>query len=486
MDYLVPDSGSLLNTRFTHMARNTVDYWMLPDSDNLTESDLISLIGKAPVTDETTLQLYLHIPFCAQSCSFCAFTGGNSLEFKQAEQYVNALVTQMHKLLSITPAYGVKRIRSVHIGGGSPDLLRSNIGRLLSAVRDLDGMDEKSELAIECAPASTGIDFLQECIEYNVTKLSFGIQSIDPAIRQSVRMPRSLRKVDEICAKVAGEIPIVNADFITGLPGQTLKHVDDDLVYALNHPVINAVSSYLLTPGAAPSLIADVKSGKVPTVPTHELQAHMRLHTYTTLQKAGWVRRGTNTYMDREAIASEVLENIPGNECLGAADFDTFLVAAGAQAIGSVPGVRFENIVDIGRWMASIQAGGYGMNLKKSAIGCQKDMSLWTFPLFYQGLSRPKLHSMIAAGDVSQAQVNTLRELVAEGLIVEREEGYTLSILGEVFMGHLVRLLKKPEGRELLDAYISEGYAIGSAIKNGKIAQSNRANDRQTVINELE
>lgn len=288
MDFLAPDADYLLNTRFKHMARNTIDYWMLPDSSDLSEHDIVKLISEASVTDETTLQLYLHIPFCAQTCSFCAFSGGNSLDFKQAEEYVDTLVKQMRKLLSITPAYGAKRIRSVHIGGGSPDLVRSNIGRLLSAVRDLDGMDEHSEIAIECAPATARTDFLDECIEYEVTKLSFGIQSIDPDIRHSIRMPRSLRKVEDICEHVGGRIPIVNADFITGLPGQTLKHVDDDLVYALEHPVLNAVSTYLLTPGAAPSLVADVKGGRAPSVPAHDLQARMRLHSYTTLQQAGW------------------------------------------------------------------------------------------------------------------------------------------------------------------------------------------------------
>lgn len=125
------------------------------------------------------------------------------------------------------------------------------------------------------------------------------------------------------------------------------------------------------------------------------------------------------------------------------------------------------------------------MNLRKSAQANQRDMSLWTFPLFYQGLAKSRLQAMISSGDVSNEQVSTLRDLVAEGLIVERANGYKLSILGEVFMGHIVRLLKKPEGQKVLDAYISEGYAIGNAILQGKITQDNEANDRQTVIERM-
>ncbi|QUS58704.1 radical SAM protein [Pseudovibrio brasiliensis] len=476
---------SLLNTRFHYMARNTIDYWMVADSNKLSEADVVHSIASAPVTEQTTFQLYLHIPYCAQKCSFCAFSGGNTLDFADAREYIALLIKQLDKILQITPAYGQKRIRSVHIGGGSPDLVRGQIGRLLSHVRGLDGIDENTEVAIECAPSTTKPDFLDELIAHKVTKLSFGVQSINPQIRANVRLPRSMRKVEELCEYVAGQIPIVNADFITGLPGQTLADVEGDLSYALKHPVINAVSTYLLTPGAAPSLVADVKGEKVPHVPTHKEQAVMRLHSYSTLQQAGWVRRGTNTYVDRASVDQTVLDHLPGNECIGAAHYDTFLIAAGAQAIGSAPGVRFENTVDINHWKAAIGNGEFGFNLRKSALHHQKDMSLWTFPLFYQGLKKDRLHAMIEDGDVDASQLSTLQDLIDEALVIESDEDYRLSILGEVFMGHIVRLLKKEEGQKVIDEYIHEGFKIGEAIHSGVINSDNTANNRQNVTERI-
>ena len=481
MDSLRSDEGSLLNTRFSRMARNTIDYWMVEDSVGLEEKDLISHISNAPVTNESTFQLYLHIPFCAQKCSFCAFSGGNSLEFSLARQYVESLVKQLQKILSITPAYGKKPVRSVHIGGGSPDLVGSHIGLLLESVRNLQGVDENTEISVECAPATTRTEFLDECIKYRITKLSFGIQSINPAIRHSLRMPRSLKPVERLCEYVDKNVPVVNADFITGLPGQKLADVDKDLQYALGHDVINAVSTYLLTPGAAPSLVADVKSGRAPQVPSHKEQALMRLHSYATLQQNGWIRKGTNTYMDAATIEPAILNRIHGNECIGAAHFDAFLIAAGAQAIGSVPSVRFENIVNIRKWRESVESGGYGFNLKKSALVEQRDMSLWSFPLFYQGLRKSKLNQLLNNSSINDRQIKTFNELIEEGLIVERTNEYKLTILGEVFMGHIIRLLKKEQGQRVLDSYIEEGFSIGRAINKGVIKQNNQANDRQTI-----
>ncbi|KZK95303.1 MULTISPECIES: radical SAM protein [unclassified Pseudovibrio] len=476
---------NLLNTRFKYMARNTIDYWMVPDSKKLSETEIVQCISAAPVTDETTFQLYLHIPFCAQKCSFCAFSGGNTLDFANAGEYIDLLIQQLRKILQITPTYGQKRIRSIHIGGGSPDLVRSHIGRLLSYVRSLEGMDENTEIAVECAPATTKPDFLDELIIHDVTKLSFGVQSINPDIRANIRLPRSMRKVEELCEYVGGKIPIVNTDFITGLPGQTLADVEADLDYALKHPIINAVSTYLLTPGAAPSLVADVKSEKVPHVPTHKEQAIMRLHSYSTLQQSGWVRCGTNTYVDKASVSKEIIDHLPGNECIGAAHYDTFLIAAGAQAIGSAPGVRFENTVDINHWKEAVRNGEFGFNLRKSALHHQKDMSLWTFPLFYEGLRKDRLQAMIDAGDVDEAQLSTLQDLINEALVIEGPHDYRLSILGEVFMGHIVRLLKKEEGQKIIDAYIHEGFKIGEAINAGVIDHDNTANNRQSVVERI-
>lgn len=110
-------NNQLLHTRFKNVAKNTIDYWMKPDSKNLTHEKIINALKNAPWNERSTLQLYLHVPYCAQKCTFCAFSGGNSLDFKTAEKYTDLLIWQMKNLLSLTNAYG-KPIKSINIGGG--------------------------------------------------------------------------------------------------------------------------------------------------------------------------------------------------------------------------------------------------------------------------------------------------------------------------------------------------------------------------------
>src|SRR5690606_33785447 len=112
----------LLGTRFNSLAENTIDYWMKPDSQ-LSASDINNKLTTLEWGEKSTLQLYIHIPFCMQKCSFCAFSGGNSLEFEEAKTYISYLKKHLDFMLSQTKTKE-RKIDSIHIGGGSPDILK--------------------------------------------------------------------------------------------------------------------------------------------------------------------------------------------------------------------------------------------------------------------------------------------------------------------------------------------------------------------------
>ena len=475
------DSGGLLHTRYSELASNTIDYWMLPDDPEMSEERINYAISSANVFAESTLQLYLHVPFCAQRCRFCAFSGGNDLDFKQAERYVKLVVAQTRDLLKQTKARNLP-IRSVNVGGGSPDLLRSHIRYLLRAVRDLPGVSTETEISVEFTLSTVTQEFIDGLVEFDVTKASFGIQSLDPQVRHYMRQPKRLLNLERVLNWIDGRIPVVNADLITGMPGQNLSVVLKDLSGLMNDPRINAISSYLLTAGAAPALIAAMETGKIPLMPPPEQQALMRLHTYSTFLRDGWVRRGTNTYVDPSRIPSEIIDRIAGNECIGASHYEDFLIAAGPQAISFMPGVRAENFVDIRKWANAIETGNNPFHLVKSSDIKQRDTAFWVFPLRWEGLKRSSFEKLVGDGALTTHQLNVWNELLEQGLVAETTDSFRLSIRGEVFMGKLVRDLKQTKGQQAVDEYISQGHQIGQAIANGQVQDNNAANNRQSTF----
>jgi coproporphyrinogen III oxidase-like Fe-S oxidoreductase len=470
--------NQLLHTRFPNVAENTIDYWMRPDSQCLDRSQILSAFKNATWSPTSTLQLYLHVPYCAQKCTFCAFSGGNSLDFKTAEKYASLLIWQMKEFLSMSPSCG-KPIASVNIGGGSPDLLKGSIGKVLSAIKTLDGFTENTEISVEFTLSTVTDEFIDELLKHNVTKVSFGVQVIDPEVRRYLQMPTKLNGMDEVCEKLSRGVPIINADLVTGFPGQTLTSVINDLKYLIDHPRVNSISSYLLTPGAAPKLLADIQAGIIPPPPTQEEQALFRLHTYAELLRHGWVRKGTNTYMNPKVIEPNAFSSVAGNECIGARRYEDFLIGCGAQAISSIPGARIENTVDINQWMNEAESGRHSFALEKCSLESQYDAALWVFPLMANGLLKEEFDSLIAAGRIDDEQAKSFEQFISEGLIIDNGTNYNLSIIGEVFMGHLVKTLKKIDGQEVISEYIKEGYLLGNLLKDGKIPRNNSVNDRQ-------
>ena len=470
----------LLGTRFNALASNTIDYWMLPDDPEMTERRIRQAIAAAPVHETSSLQIYVHVPFCAQRCRFCAFSGGNDLDFKQAERYSRLVIAQLEQLLQETPVWG-RPIRSINIGGGSPDLVGTHIGYMLQRLRDLPGCSMDTEISVEFTLSTTSKDFIDLLAEHHVTKASFGVQSLHPDVRHHMRQPKTLKHLETVLRWIDGRIPVVNADLITGLPGQTLQIAQSDLQQLMQDHRIHAISSYLLTPGAAPSMLAAMEQQIVPPMPSHRDQALMRMHTYGTFLRAGWLRKGTNTYVDPNRIDPEIIDRIAGNECIGARQYDAFLIGAGPQAISFLPGARVENHVNIRAWAEAVENGEHPYHLPKCSDVHQQDTALWVFPLRWEGLPKSLLHRMQSSNALTERQQQTLAEFENEGLVIQTENGYVLSILGEVFMGRLVRELKGKEGQEAVDQYIQEGRELGHAIAKGTVPDDNESNNRQVA-----
>jgi len=473
-------ASGLFSTRYTSVAANTIDYWMLPDDPELTEGRLLQAVEEAPVLEGAELSLYVHVPFCAQRCAFCAFSGGNSLDFKQAERYSRLVVEELHALLARTRVRG-HPIRAINVGGGAPELLGDHIGHVLRALRDLPGFTDATELSVEMTLSTARSEFVEQLVRHDVMKVSFGLQTLDPEVRRFMRQPATLAHLDRVLGWIDGRIPVVNADLITGLPGHDLATVARDLRTLIEDPRIHAISSYLLTAGAAPSLLALARSGRIPERPAEELQAMMRLHTYSTLLREGWVRCGTNTYVDPRTVANDVLARLAGHECIGAPAYETFLLGVGPQAVSSLPGARLENRVDVAGWARAVESGEHPFFLSKCSTVHQKDTALWAFPLRAEGLPRKRFEHMLANGALSVAQLRTLETFIEEGLVVHTSRGHELSILGEVFMGHLVRDLKKEEGRRAVDEYVAEGERLADRIASGQVRDGNDANNRQRL-----
>lgn len=189
--------------------------------------------------------VYLHIPFCAKRCDYCAFATWTDRDHLR-DAYVDALVLDIERAVR----GGMPIATSVFVGGGTPSLLPGHVlGRVLDAVPTRPG----AEVTVECNPDTVTAELVDAYVVHGVNRVSLGVQSMVPhvlaALGRSHDPDNVVRAVDLVRA---GGIPTFNLDLIYGAVGESTADWEAtlDATLALDPP---HVSAYGLTvePGTA-------------------------------------------------------------------------------------------------------------------------------------------------------------------------------------------------------------------------------------------
>jgi oxygen-independent coproporphyrinogen-3 oxidase len=170
-----------------------------------------------------TLGVYVHVPFCARRCDYCAFATWTGLDHL-SQAYVDACLTE----LRLAYDEGLGPAASVFFGGGTPSQLPgSELARLLGGVRRQEG----AEVTVECNPEDVTIGLLRTYATAGVTRISLGVQSLAPHVLVSLGRRHRPETVPRAVAAI-GDVGFrsFNVDLIYGARGET----DDDWAATLD------------------------------------------------------------------------------------------------------------------------------------------------------------------------------------------------------------------------------------------------------------
>jgi oxygen-independent coproporphyrinogen-3 oxidase len=161
--------------------------------------------------------LYVHVPFCARKCSYCAFYSEAS-NGELINKYVAALLGELELVASdLKP-------RTVFFGGGTPSILNiRQWEQILCAMERLDLLGAE-EWTVECNPATVSPDKAALLRAYGVNRISMGVQSFDPILLERLGRIHSREMVFKSfdTLRRAG-FDNVNLDLMFAIPGQTVE-----------------------------------------------------------------------------------------------------------------------------------------------------------------------------------------------------------------------------------------------------------------------
>lgn len=284
------------------------------------------------------LGLYVHVPFCASTCDFCAFyqtkpTAGAVDRFLQG-------IADEAKLVN-----WARPVTTVFWGGGTPGLLAPrDLARLAEIVRARCG-GAPQEWTVELAPASVTPERLAVLKDAGVTRVSMGVQSFQPALLDGLGRQHSLEQIYRAYdhAREAG-FASVNLDLMFALPGQTEAEWAADVREAVRLAP-DHLSTYCLTFEEDTALWVKLSQGRVKLDPENE--ARLYEATWAQLAAAGYAQYEVSNFARSGHACRHNLNTWHMHEWIG----------LGPSGASQHDGWRGANIADLEKWLADVAQG---------------------------------------------------------------------------------------------------------------------------------
>ncbi len=167
--------------------------------------------------------VYIHIPFCNNICAYCDF---NKLYYQStwADNYLIKLKEEIEN------NYQGEAIKTLYVGGGTPSVLSLNQLDSLFEIIALLNLSEVEEFTIESNIEDLTLAKLKLFKEKGVNRLSLGVQTFTPHLLSFLGRKHTEKDVLNTLEMIK-EVGFdnLNLDFMYGIPGQTLKDLNNDL-----------------------------------------------------------------------------------------------------------------------------------------------------------------------------------------------------------------------------------------------------------------
>jgi len=145
------------------------------------------------------LSLYVHIPFCADPCYYCACNRVITRQASVATNYVTRLLKEIElRSRLFDPARPVEQL---HFGGGTPTYLGSAVlAEIMGVIGRYHALSEAParDYSIEIDPRTVRADTLSSLRAAGFNRLSLGVQDFDEVVQRAINRRQSATMVADV------------------------------------------------------------------------------------------------------------------------------------------------------------------------------------------------------------------------------------------------------------------------------------------------
>ena len=340
---------------------------------------------------EGPIGAYVHIPFCKKLCLYCGCSTVITQRQERADDYVDLLEREA-RLVRRHLGDG-RALASLHLGGGSPNFLAADqLAEVVEIVSEMLALSERTTCSIEINPEQTSPDFLVAARALGFSRISFGVQDLEPAVLRCVNRDQAEGKIAEVMATCrALGFASISYDLMYGLPLQTPESMRRTVrrVAELGPDRI-ALFGYAHVPWMRPHQRALPEA----ELPALAARAELLVSCHTALLEAGYQHIGLDHYAraaDPLAAAARdgtLSRSFQGYDAGAATD----VIGLGASAISNVGSLIAQNAAEVGSYRALLAEGR--LPIARGVRASAEDL-----------LRRDAIMSVMCSGKVEWAQL---------------------------------------------------------------------------------
>jgi oxygen-independent coproporphyrinogen-3 oxidase len=300
------------------------------------------------------VSLYLHLPFCAQRCHYCACNAVAAPQPARVSWFLPRLLDEIDLWYRET---GRIRVHRIHLGGGTPTYHAADELQTL-----LDHLHRRFDLhlkegSVEVDPRVTTLGQLRVLRDFGMDRISLGVQDLDPEVQQRIGRVQPLDMVARTMEEARGlGFTSINLDLIYGLPGQT-----PDTLRSTLHDVVALAPDRLALYGFAwvPGLFAGQKRMDPSDMPDEPTRAALLLLAREFLLTQGYESIGIDHFArPGDGLARALHQGNLYRDFMGYTDRPPgHLLGMGPSAISHVEGLWVQNARKIADWLEDLEGG---------------------------------------------------------------------------------------------------------------------------------
>ena len=399
--------------------------------------------GPAPLA--LPLSLYVHLPFCASLCYYCACNKIITRHHDRAAPYLRYLTKEVD--LHVQRLGAGQPVSQLHLGGGTPTFLSdAELTELMAMLRRAFTLAPGGEYSIEIDPRTVTESRLAVLAGLGFNRLSFGVQDFDPAVQKAVHRAQPAEQVFALVAAARRlGFESVNVDLIYGLPRQTPESFDRTLAQVGElRPDRIALYAY----AHLPERFKAQRRIHAIELPGAANKVSMLARSLAAFQAAGYVYIGMDHFaLPEDALAVAKRQGRLHRNFQGySTQPDCDLIGLGVSAIGKIGATYSQNAKTLEDYQDLLDHGHLpvvrGLALSRDdllrravimALMCQGQV-------LYESV---ELAHLIDFRDYFAAELEKLRGLQEQGLVELTEAGIQVTPMGWFFVRGVAMVFDK-------------------------------------------